>query len=99
MQIGHLEKWTNGGKTLEVHRRFDSQPVIDSVKQLKEAGCDHLAGNPDMKLAGRVPMHIYSEWIKDAGLSWTDGPAIRDMLRTKLMSGEFDKLRVWEGSW
>jgi hypothetical protein len=43
-------------------------------------------------------MPLVNEWIKEAGLTWDDGDAVQDMLNRKLLSGEYSKLRAWEGT-
>lgn len=75
-------------------RRFANEPYLRNVQMLRDAGVD---GFSESKLAGRVPMHIIEEWAKEAGITWDD-PAMSDVTRRKLLSGDFDKLRVWEGT-
>ena len=44
-------------------------------------------------------MALLSVWLKEAGVSWSDTGAVKEVLKRKLMSNEFAKLRVWEGSY
>jgi nucleoside permease NupC len=44
-------------------------------------------------------MGLLSVWLKEAGVSWTDTQAVKDVLKRKLASNEFSALRVWEGSY
>jgi nucleoside permease NupC len=44
-------------------------------------------------------MGLLGMWLKEAGVSWDDTAAVKDVLKRKLMSNEFSALRVWEGSY
>lgn len=81
------------GDALIHHRRFENAPYIEKAKQLR---AQHGGVQGESRLAGIVPMHMLGEWAKEAGLQMSD-PAFRDVVRRKMLSGEFDKLRVWEG--
>jgi len=48
-------------------------------------------------LAGEIPLHIVEMWAKEAGIKWGD-PAMKDVIKRKLLSGDFDKFRVWKGT-
>lgn len=79
-----------------VHKRtFDAQTTIDRVSALKSSGKVALG---ESRLVGSIPMPLVNEWIKEAGLTWDDGDAVQDMLKRKLLSGEYSKLRAWEGT-
>ena len=79
-----------------IHQRvFDNNPYIKQVEQMKQQGIE---GMGESKLVGRIPVHLVYEWYKEAGVSPDDTEACQDILRRKLLSGEFDKLRVWEGT-
>ena len=80
-----------------IHKRtFDPTAAIERVTQLKSHGITGMS--KDNKLVGSIPMWLLNEWIKQAGLTWSDTHAVQDMMRKKLMSGEFNKLRAWEGT-
>jgi len=53
----------------------------------------------DYKHVGNVDMGLLGIWLKEAGVSWDDTPAVKEILKRKLMSNEFSALRVWEGSY
>jgi hypothetical protein len=53
----------------------------------------------ESRLVGVIPMHIMQEWFKEAGVSWDDREACKEIVKRKMLSGDFDKLRVWEGSY
>lgn len=53
----------------------------------------------DYKHVGQVDMALVNIWLKEAGVQWTDTQAVKDVIKKKLISNEFQKLRVWEGTW
>lgn len=71
-----------------------NDPYIEEAARLKSMGVGMTGDN---RLAGILPMHVVSEWIKEAGLDWSDQEACREVIKRKMLSGDFDKLRVWEG--
>ena len=81
------------GGALVHHRRFENDPYIEKAKQLRD---QHGGVQGESRLAGIVPMHLLNEWAKEAGLQMSD-PAFKDVVRRKMLSGDFDRLRVWKG--
>lgn len=78
-----------------VHKRtFDPTPQIEFNAAAQSAGLGHKGENRHL---GRVPMWLVGEWLKEAGVAWDD-PAADDVLRRKLLDGEFSKLRNWQGT-
>ena len=51
----------------------------------------------DKVLVGTIDAALISVWLKEAGVSWHDTEARQNVIKKKLMSNEFSKLRVWEG--
>ena len=96
MKIKEIVHHDDGGDTLTIERVYDSQPVLDSVKQIKDAG---LGQTGDKRLVGRIPLHIMAQWLKEAGISWSDHEAAKEVIKRKILSGDFSKLRVWEGTY
>jgi hypothetical protein len=43
-------------------------------------------------------MFMVTEWMKEAGVALDDNDARKDIIRKKMLSGDFDKFRVWEGT-
>jgi len=37
-------------------------------------------------------------WCDEEGIKWSDIEARRDVMKKKILSGDFDKLRVWKGT-
>jgi hypothetical protein len=50
------------------------------------------------RLVGSIPLHIMAQWCKDAGVNWDDIEARKEVVRKNILSGEFDKFRVWQGT-
>jgi hypothetical protein len=96
MKIGEKVHHEDNGQTLVVEKIYENQPYLDDVKAIKDAG---LGQTGEKRLVGRIPLHILSQWIKEAGLHWDDHDAVRDVIKRKMLSGDFDKLRVWEGTY
>jgi hypothetical protein len=42
---------------------------------------------------------VLAAWLKEAGVEWSDTEAAKEVVKRKMMSGEFAKFRVWEGSY
>lgn len=74
-------------------RTFDNQPAMDDAAALRSAG---LGVTGESRLVGRIPMNLVNDWLKEAGVKWDD-PAARDVVRRKILSGDFDAFRVWGG--
>jgi len=96
MKIGEKIHHEDNGQTLVVEKIYDNEPYLDEVKAIKDSG---LGQTGEKRLVGRIPLHILSQWIKEAGLRWDDHDAVRDVIKRKMLSGDFDKLRVWEGTY
>ena len=47
---------------------------------------------------GVVDAALMHEWLKEAGVKSND-PAAEEVIKRKMLSGEFDKLRVWDGKY
>jgi len=81
-------------KGIEIHKQYDNNVYLDEVKQIRNEGLGQTGEN---RLVGRIPMHLVAQWVKDAGLKWSDNEAKKDLIHKKMMSGEFDAFRVWKG--
>lgn len=94
MKLG--EKFIDGeGSTFHIQTTYDAQPVKDSVQQLKSAG--HI-GMGESRHVARLEPWLLNEWAKEAGVRY-GSPEHREVIKKKVLSGEFDKLRPWEGTY
>jgi len=50
------------------------------------------------RVIGTVPRALVNEWLKEAGVKWDDTQARQEVFKRKILSGEFDKFRVWKGT-
>lgn len=96
MKIKEIIHHDDGGDTLTVEKVYDNEPVLRQVEQIKEAG---LGQTGDKRLVGRIPMHIMTQWLKEAGVDWSDHSAAQEVIKRKMLSGDFNKFRVWEGTY
>jgi hypothetical protein len=95
-KIKEIVHHDDGGDTLTIESVYDNDPTLKQVKHLKDAGFDQQKG--DNRLVGRIPMHIMAQWLKEAGVDWSDKGAAQEVIKRKILSGDFAKFRVWEGT-
>ena len=88
-------KYDHNEDKIIINREYDVQPLLEKQKMLRDAGAENFG---ESKYVGSVPMYLVEEWCKEAGLKPDDTEARKEVLRKKLLSGEFDKLRVWKGN-
>ena len=91
------EKYSFEGDNLIVKKTFDASHMLNDAKQAREVTQNSFGS--DYKHVGNVDMGLLGIWLKEAGVSWDDTPAVKEILKRKLMSNEFSALRVWEGSY
>ena len=94
MKISEKVHFADNDRTMIVQSTYDNNPALARAEALREQ-TGGIAG--ESRLVGTLPMHIIKEWITEPGLEWSDSEAIDDLRRKKLLSGEFDKFRVWSG--
>ena len=93
MKVG--EKFIdNHDGTFVVQQKFNNEPYLNRVEKIRELNGGILG---ESRLAGEIPLHIVETWAKEAGIKWSD-PAMKDVIKRKLLSGDFDKFRVWKGT-
>jgi hypothetical protein len=86
------ERWfEDDGKV--IHHRVEMVD-LDRAKVLKEAPQQPLS---DSWHVGTIPLIILEQWFKEAGVKWDDKLACQEVIRKKLLSGDFSKFRVKEG--
>ena len=90
-QVHHDNKT---GKII-VESTYDNNPALERVDQLNRQKVG-LTG--ESRLVGSIPVHIIKMWCDEAGIKWGDNEARKEVVRKKILSGEFDKLRVWKGT-
>jgi hypothetical protein len=96
LKIKEIVHHDDGGDTLTIEKVYDNEPVLRQVEEIKHSG---LGQTGDKRLVGRIPMHIMSQWLKEAGVDWSDHGAAQEVIKRKMLSGDFNKFRVWEGKY
>ena len=91
------EKYSFEGDNLIVKKTFDASHMLNDAKHAREVTQNSFGS--DYKHVGNVDMGLLGIWLKEAGVSWDDTSAVKEILKRKLMSNEFSALRVWEGSY
>jgi len=91
------EKFSFEDDKIVVKKTFDMSHVLKDAQQAREVTQNSFGS--DYKHVGNVDMGQLSVWLKEAGVSWSDTAAVKDVIKTRLMSSEFSALRVWEGTY
>ena len=101
MRLGKMAKISESYKfeddKLIIKKTHDANEMLKDVEHARQHS-DNSFGS-DYKHVGNVDMALLGLWLKEAGVSWSDTGAVKEVLKRKLMSNEFAKLRVWEGSY
>jgi len=101
MRLGKMPKIGESYKfeddNLIIKNTHDANEMLKDVEHARQHS-DNSFGS-DYKHVGNVDMALLSVWLKEAGVSWSDTGAVKEVLKRKLMSNEFAKLRVWEGTY
>lgn len=84
----------NNDGTFVVESVYDNDPILKQNKLYRDAGVGMTGEN---RLAGVLPSHIVMEWAKEAGVKWNDREALKEIIKKKMQSSEFNQFRVWEG--
>ena len=82
---------------LIIKKTFDASHMLNDAKHAREVTQNSFAS--DYKHVGNVDFGLLGVWLKEAGVSWEDTEAMKEVIKRKLMSNEFSALRVWEGSY
>lgn len=93
------EKWFEQDGKLIQKKTYDHNPLLKRVEDLKSAGADGFSEN---KLVGVVSLGMMATWAGEAGIKGSDPSywmKMQEVVNQKLQSGDFNKLRVWEGSY
>ena len=91
------EKVSFDDDKLIIKKTFDASHMLNDAKHAREVTQNSFAS--DYKHVGTVDLGLLGIWLKEAGVSWEDTEAMKDVIKRKMMSNEFSALRVWEGSY
>ena len=95
MKVKEQVQYNQKEDKIEVARTFDNAPSLDRANDLRQAKVGLTGEN---RLVGSIPLHIMAQWCKDAGVKCDDIEARKEVVRKNILSGEFDKFRVWQGT-
>ena len=91
------EKFSLEDDKLLIKKTFDASHMLNDVKHAREATQNSFGS--DYKHVGNVDLGLLGIWLKEAGVSWEDTEAMKEVIKRKMMSNEFSALRVWEGTY
>jgi len=89
------EQWVEDGDKLIHIKKQNWNPMLQQAEALRQNGNAEFG---ESRLVGVLDAALLGEWLKEAGIGWDD-PARGEVVKRKMMSGDFDKLRVWEGTY
>lgn len=90
--------WYADDDNLILHRQENLAPALERIQRTKDMRAESNTFAEDMRPIGSVPTIVVEDWIKEAGLRMDDREAVGDLIKRKLMSGEFAKFRIDEGT-
>ena len=79
-----------------IKQRHDVSQALRDAQVARDAG---VGMSGEERLAGFLDGAVLASWLKEAGVAWSDTEAAKEVVKRKMMSGEFAKFRVWEGSY
>ena len=96
MKIGEKVHFDESRQKIIVENTYDVAPTLDRAQQLRSLKLD---GIGESKLVGTIPIFLIKQWCDEMGIKWGDIEARKEVVKKKILSGEFDKLRVWKGTY
>ena len=78
-----------------IKQRHDVSQALKDAQMARDAGVGMSGEN---RLISFLDPAVLGQWLKEAGVSWSDTEAAKEVVQKKLISGEFAKFRVWEGT-
>lgn len=94
MKIGEKIKFE--GDQVVIQKTHDVTPEMHRAQMLRDAGKGQKG---ESRLVGTIPLNLIADWCKEAGVKWDDTQARQEVVKRKILSGEFDKFRVWKGTY
>ena len=96
MKLGEKVLYDHTEDKVVVQKTHDVNPEMHRAQMLREAGCGQ---SGESRLVGTIPLNLIAEWCKEAGVKWNDTQARQEVVKRKILSGDFDKFRVWKGTY
>lgn len=92
MKLSEKPMWFD--EKLIIKTTHSADNALNAVQAAKHSEAGHKG---DMRHVGRVPGALIAQWLKEAGVKWNDIAARDEVIKRKMMSGEFAAFRNWEG--
>lgn len=96
MKIGEKFHFDDQTKKI-VHQKVHDFTHAEKYAKAATQTTGGIAG--ESRLIGTIPRALVTEWLKEAGVSWDDTEARQQVVKRKILSGDFDKFRVWKGTY
>lgn len=93
MKISERAFEQDGKLVVESSHDFNSALTRARTMRDAEAGV-----TGEKRLVGTIPAALITRWCKEAGVALHDTEARQELLKRKILSGEFDQFRVWQGT-
>lgn len=89
---------------LIIKKTHDFGPVLKQMEDIRNSGVIGMGGSTttagESRFVGRIPTALIEAWCKEAGVKWDDVHARAEVVKRKILSGDFDKFRSdWKGSY
>lgn len=94
MKIGEQWHYDETEKKWIQRKTYDWSYGVEKAKQIADTNGGVVG---ESRLVGTIPLALITEWCKEAGVKWDDNKARQEVVKRKILSGEFDKFRVWKG--
>tara|TARA_R110001592_G_scaffold29099_1_gene105899 strand:+ start:208 stop:504 length:297 start_codon:yes stop_codon:yes gene_type:complete len=91
------QKITFEGDDMVIKNTYDATAALQDVAYARENSANSFGS--DYKHVGNIDPSMVTNWLKQAGVSWSDTQGVEDVIKRNLQNGEFAKLRVWDGKW
>jgi len=80
-----------------IKNTYDATAALQDAEFARENSANSFGS--DYKHVGNIDPSMVTNWLKQAGVSWSDTQGVEDVIKRNLQNGEFAKLRVWDGKW
>lgn len=94
-KVGEQILYDNSDDKLIIKKTYDNTAELKRAQMLRDSG---IGQTGEKRLVGSIPLQLITQWCKEAGVSWDDVHGRQEVMRRKILSGEFDKFRVWKGT-
>ena len=98
MKIKEEWKYDHDKGSVQIKKVHDTSGVEHRARVLRDTIGEEQKGS-EHKLVGTIPTALIAQWIQEAGIDWSDNMAVQEVVKRKILSGEFDKFRVWKGKY